>query len=144
MASYIKATDFSAKDNLLTGDPLKIVSGTEIDNEFNAIQTAVNTKANTNSPGLTGTPTAPTATAGTSTVQIATTAFATTAVNTAVTNLTNTLTSNVTTVSVTLDNWVITQSGTTLIFSTGGVNKMKLDTSGNLTVTGDITAFGTV
>lgn len=79
MASYIKATDFSAKDNLLTGDPLKIVSGTEIDNEFNAIQTAVNTKANTNSPGLTGTPTAPTATAGTSTVQIATTAFVTTA-----------------------------------------------------------------
>lgn len=79
MANYIKATDFSSKDNLLTSDPLKIVSGTEIDNEFNAIQTAVNTKANSNSPALTGVPTAPTATAGTNTTQIATTAFVTTA-----------------------------------------------------------------
>ena len=31
-----------------------------------------------------------------------------------------------------------------LIISYGGVNKMKLDTSGNLTVTGDVTGYGTV
>lgn len=79
MANYIKATDFASKDALLTGDPLKIVAGTEIDDEFNAIQTAVNTKANSNSPSLTGVPSAPTAAAATNTSQLATTAFVSTA-----------------------------------------------------------------
>jgi hypothetical protein len=77
MSSYTKSTDFASKDSLLTGNPLKVIKGTEINDEFNAIQTAVNSKADTNSPALTGTPTAPTATAGTSTTQIATTAFVT-------------------------------------------------------------------
>lgn len=75
MSSYTKSTDFASKDALLTGNPLKVVKGTEIDDEFNAIQTAVNSKADTNSPALSGTPTAPTASAATSTTQIATTAF---------------------------------------------------------------------
>lgn len=75
MSSYTKSTDFASKDALLTGNPLKVVKGTEIDDEFNAIQTAVNSKADINSPDLTGTPTAPTAAAGTNTTQIATTAF---------------------------------------------------------------------
>ena len=30
MADYLKATDFGAKDALLSGDPNKIVKGTEI------------------------------------------------------------------------------------------------------------------
>ena len=63
----------------MTGDPLKIVSGTEINDEYNAIQTAVNTKADINSPTLTGAPSAPTAGAGTNTTQLATTKFVTTA-----------------------------------------------------------------
>ena len=75
MSSYTKSTDFASKDALLTGNPLKVVKGTEIDDEFNAIQTAVNSKADTNSPALAGTPTAPTASAATDTTQIATTAF---------------------------------------------------------------------
>ena len=75
MANYLKATDFAAKDALLSGDPNKIVKGTEIDDEFDAIQTAVNSKANSASPALTGIPIAPTATTGTNTTQIATTAF---------------------------------------------------------------------
>jgi len=75
MSSYTKSTDFASKDALLTGNPLKIVKGTEIDDEFNAIQTAVNSKADTNSPGLTGTPTAPTAAGSTNTTQVATTAM---------------------------------------------------------------------
>ena len=79
MSNYVKATDFASKDALLTGDPLKIVSGTEINDELNAIQTAVNTKANINSPTLTGAPTSPTAGAGTNSTQIATTSFVTTA-----------------------------------------------------------------
>jgi len=44
LSNYTKATNFASKDSLLTGNPLKIVKGTEIDNEFNAISTAVNTK----------------------------------------------------------------------------------------------------
>jgi hypothetical protein len=43
--------------------------------EFDLIQTAVNSKANTVSPTLTGVPTAPTASLGVSTTQLATTAF---------------------------------------------------------------------
>lgn len=75
MSSYTKSTDFASKDALLTGNPLKVVKGTEIDDEFNSIQTAVNSKANINSPDLQGTPTAPTASAATNTTQIASTAM---------------------------------------------------------------------
>jgi hypothetical protein len=77
MAQYIKSTNFAVKDGLPSGDPLKIVSGTEINDEFNAIQVAVNSKADTNSPTFSGVPLAPTAAAGTNTTQIATTAFVT-------------------------------------------------------------------
>lgn len=75
MSNYTKITNFATKDSLTPGDANKKVKGTEIDNEFNAIATAVATKADLASPALTGTPTAPTAAAGTSTTQIATTAF---------------------------------------------------------------------
>jgi hypothetical protein len=81
MSNYVKSTDFASKDALVTGDPLKIVSGTEINDEFNAIQTAVNTKADINSPTLTGAPSAPTAGDGTNTTQLATTKFVTTALS---------------------------------------------------------------
>lgn len=79
MSNYTKATNFGAKDALPVGDANKKVKGVEIDNEFNAIANAVSTKADTNSPTFTGTPSAPTATAGTETTQIATTAFVTAA-----------------------------------------------------------------
>ena len=75
MSNYSKTTDFAAKDSLTTGDANKIVKGTEIDDEFDAIQVAVNTKANANNAALTGVPAAPTASAATSTTQLATTAF---------------------------------------------------------------------
>jgi len=75
MSNYSKTTDFAAKDALATGNANKIVKGTEIDDEFDALQTAVNSKANTNNAALTGTPTAPTASFGTDSTQISTTAF---------------------------------------------------------------------
>jgi hypothetical protein len=75
MANYIKATNFTAKDALPTGNAGKIIKGTEIDVEFSAIATAIASKADTNSPTFTGSPLAPTANAGTSNTQIATTAF---------------------------------------------------------------------
>lgn len=83
MANYVKSTNFASKDALAIGNPLKIVKGTEIDTEFNNIATAVNTKADINSPALTGTPTAPTPSTGNNTTLIATTAFVQSAVTAA-------------------------------------------------------------
>ena len=75
MSNYTKSTNFATKDNLTSGNPLKIVKGTEIDTEFNDIATAIATKADLASPTFTGAPLAPTASLGTSTTQLATTAF---------------------------------------------------------------------
>lgn len=75
MTDYIKATNFTTKDSLPTGDTAKIIRGTEFDTEFSNIQTAVNsktdildftaletvvdTKANIASPTFTGNVTLP-------------------------------------------------------------------------------------
>lgn len=88
-------------------------------------------------PTFTGTPTAPTAASGTNTTQIATTAFANNAVTTGTaanaTNAANLVTSN----------WTVTESGGKLYFKYGGVNKMSLDSSGNIIAIGNVTAYGT-
>jgi microcystin-dependent protein len=75
MSAYVKATNFATKDTLPTGDANKIVKGTEIDNEFNAIAGAISSKADLASPAFTGSPTVPTATAGSNTTQAANTAY---------------------------------------------------------------------
>ena len=208
MAQYVKATNFASKDALLSGDPNKIVKGAEVDDEFNNIQTAVNSKADTLSPTLTGTPLAPTATAGTNTTQVATTAFVTTAVTNGITTertatatltnktITGTFTGNITgnvtgnadtatslatartiggvsfdgTANINLpgvntagnqnttgnastatsagkivaSTWTVEEDGGVLYFKVSGVNKAKLDASGNLTVVGNVTAYGSV
>jgi hypothetical protein len=46
--------------------------------------------------------------------------------------------------TVDLGNWTVTESAGVLYFATLGVNKMKVDASGNLTVVGNVTAYGTV
>lgn len=55
MSNYTKTTNFAAKDSLPSGNPNKIVKGTEIDSEFNNIATASATKADANNAALTGT-----------------------------------------------------------------------------------------
>ena len=75
MSNYLKVTNFAVKDGLTTGDPNKIVKGAEINFEFDAVQTAVNGKADLESPVFTGAPKAPTAPLGTETTQIASTLF---------------------------------------------------------------------
>jgi len=75
MSNYTKLTAYDTKDSLTTGDPLKRVKGTELDDEFDAISTAIATKANSASPEFTGTPTVPTAAFGVNTTQAASTAF---------------------------------------------------------------------
>jgi hypothetical protein len=81
LSNYTKSTNFATKDALTSGNPLKIVKGTEINTEFDNIQTAVATKADLVSPTFTGTPTLPTGTIGVtqtfgnSSTLLATTAF---------------------------------------------------------------------
>lgn len=94
MSNYTKSTNFASKDALASGNPSKIVKGTEIDTEFNNIATAIATKADSG--------------------------------------------------SLVTTNWTVVESSNYLYFRYGGVNKMRLDASGNLVVTGDVTAFGTL
>lgn len=57
MSNYVKTTNFTLKDSLPTGDPNKVVRGSEFDTEFNALQVASATKADLLSPTFTGTAT---------------------------------------------------------------------------------------
>jgi hypothetical protein len=85
LSNYTQSTNFATKDALTSGDPLKIVKGTEINTEFVNISVAIATKADLASPTFTGSPVLPTGTtgvtqsAGNSSTLLATTAFVTTA-----------------------------------------------------------------
>jgi len=76
MSNYTKTTNFTAKDSLPSGDSGKVIRGSEFDTEFNAISTAVATKADTASPTFTGTVTIPaltfTGTLSTGTIDVGT------------------------------------------------------------------------
>ena len=54
MTDYSRVNDFSAKDGLTTGNPSKLIKGSEVDDDFDAIVTAVATKANKAVPATTG------------------------------------------------------------------------------------------
>ena len=54
MSNYTKIVDYAAKDALITGNPVKLVKGTELGAEYDAISVAIATKANTASPAFTG------------------------------------------------------------------------------------------
>jgi hypothetical protein len=115
------ATEFAILNGAaVTTDELNRVSGVT-----DPIQTQLDAKAPIADPTFTGTVTAPTLSSTTATITTA-----------------NITTANITTVD--LGDWTITESAGVLYFATGGVNKMKLDASGNLTVTGDVTAYGTI
>lgn len=59
MSNYTKTTNFTAKDSLPSGDSGKVIRGSEFDTEFDALATAVASKANIASPTFTGTVTVP-------------------------------------------------------------------------------------
>lgn len=74
--SYPTVNDFAQKDSLPSGDAGKVIKGADFATEFTAIKEAIASKANTNSPVLTGTPTLQTSPAYTvNNSQIATTEF---------------------------------------------------------------------
>lgn len=58
MSNYTKATNFAIKDSLITGNPSKIIKGTEVNTEFDNIASAVTSKPDANNGALTGTTTA--------------------------------------------------------------------------------------
>lgn len=58
MSNYTKSTNFAVKDGLVTGNPAKIIKGTEINTEFDNIASAISSKADANNAALTGTATA--------------------------------------------------------------------------------------
>ena len=93
MSDYTKATDFAAKDALLTGVAAKIVSGTEIDDEFNLISSAVATKVESNAGTHTGTTTMAVITGASS---ITSTAFVGNVTGNVTGDVTGNLTGNVT------------------------------------------------
>ena len=147
------------------------ISGGSITGLTNLTTTNFTASGTTN---LTGTATAVTPSAGDNSTKLATTAFVTTAVtdetgslgtmatqNADAVNITggsitglSTLSTSGGTISATTltatstlgigANWTVVQSGATLYFKYNNVNKMKIDSSGNLTVTGNVTAYGTV
>jgi hypothetical protein len=154
MSNYTKATNFATKDTLPTGDSGKIVKGTEIDSEFNAIASAISSKADTASPTFTGTPAAPTASAGSNTTQLATTAYVT-AERTSTATLTNktltspTLTSPVlgTPTSGTLTNCtglpIVAGTTGTLSVARGGTGVTTSTGTGNVVLSASPTLTGT-
>jgi hypothetical protein len=73
MTDYVKITNFASKDTLPPGDPLKKVKGTELNDEFVALQAAIGSKLDKSNPAMTGTPTAPTPAIDNSSTQLATT-----------------------------------------------------------------------
>ena len=56
MSDYSRTSVFfTSKDGLATGNPNKLVRGSEFDTEFNAVKEAVNSKADKAAPTFTGT-----------------------------------------------------------------------------------------
>jgi hypothetical protein len=108
-------TDLEIDGTIVTATPAEL---NYVDGVTSAIQTQLGTKLASG-----GTLSTATITTLTSTTTTATTA-------------------NITTVD--LGNWTVTEAAGVLKFATGGVNKAKLDASGNFTVVGDVTAFGTI
>lgn len=54
MTNYTKSTNFATKDALSSGNALKIVKGTELNTEFDNIQTAIATKLDSSSGAIAG------------------------------------------------------------------------------------------
>lgn len=57
MSNYTKTTNFAIKDGLVTGNPNKIIKGTEIDTEYTNIASAISSKGEANNGAFTGTTT---------------------------------------------------------------------------------------
>ena len=128
MSNYVKATDFASKDSLETGDAEKLIKGTEINTEFNNIQTSIATKADLASPAFTGNPTATTQAAGNNTSRLATTAFVASALTNAQANvnITGGTIDGVTVTDSDITGGTISELTTDIVVADGGTGRSTL------------------
>ena len=122
------------------------VGGLTYDKDSNVL--TVLGRVNTQTLAVTGLATAPTATTGTANNQIATTGFVNNQLN-AYANIVditggNITANNITATTVSTATWTIREYSGTLYFQHSGSNIAKLDSSGNFTTIGNVTAFGTL
>jgi filamentous hemagglutinin len=112
-------------------------------------------QVNTQTLQLIGVGTGPTAPNATSNNQLATTAFVQNQINQNATNVAitggnitvtslNAAGGNITANSFNTTNWTVREYSGNLFFQYLGANKAKLDSNGNFTTTGNVTAFGTL
>ncbi len=103
---------------------------------FNGAETHNGTATFNGTTNHVGTTTVPTVATGDSSTNAASTAL--------VANKINAITSVPSAVQIGTTNYTVLESGGYLYFRYGGVNKMRLDSSGNLVCTGNITAYGSI
>jgi hypothetical protein len=103
---------------------------------FNGAETHNATATFNGTTNHVGTTTVPTVATADNTTNAASTALVTAKINA--------ITSVPSAVQIGTTNYTVLESGGYLYFRYGGVNKMRLDSSGNLVCTGNITAFGTI
>jgi hypothetical protein len=131
MSNYTKLTNFATKDALSSGSPAKIVSGTEIDTELNAIQVASATKVEKNN----GTHTGSTVFSGTVTAAAVSGTFTGNITGNVTGNVTGNLTGDVTG----------NTSGTAATVTTAAQPAItSVGTLTSLVVTGDVSSNGAV
>ena len=117
------------------------VGGLTYDKDSNVL--TVLGRVNSQTLAVSGLATAPTATTGTANNQIASTAFVNNQIN-AYANTVDITGGNISVTSVTVTAWTIREYSGTLYFQHSGTNVAKLDSSGNFTTIGNVTAFGTL
>jgi hypothetical protein len=145
MSNYTKSTNFASKDNLSSGNPLKIVKGTEIDTEFNNIATAVATKldsvATTGSGNivLATSPTLVTPALGTPSALVGTNITGTAAGL----SIGGTAAIATSAVKVATTNFSIEESGGKLVFKYGATTIASMTSAGVLTVLSNVSSNGT-
>ena len=103
---------------------------------FNGAETHNGTATFNGTTNHVGATTVPTVATGDSSTNAASTAL--------VANKITAITSVPSAVQIGTTNYTVLESGGFLFFRHGGVNRMRLDSSGNLVCTGNITAFGTI
>jgi hypothetical protein len=103
---------------------------------FTGNESHAGTETHNGTANFNGTTTVPTVSTGDSSTNAASTAL--------VANKIAAITSVPSAVQLGSTNWTVLESGGYLYFRYGGANKMRLDSSGNLVTTGNITAYGSI
>lgn len=154
MSNYTKATDFAAKDALPSGDAAKVIKGAEFEDEFDAIATAVNSKADTASPTFTGTVTLPTAAVTTFSLGGTTVTSTAAELNLLDGSSAGTVANSkavvyssagqVKATTLSIGSWVIKVDTNELVFEYNSTEVFKVGTNGAITSADNVTAFGTI